>query len=64
MERKKLMQEADELMKEFCQDCFLYQHNKTEYGKRNAHRFCISQCTVGNKLKEYGEKLSESKQDC
>ena len=58
MERKKLIQEADELMKDYCKDCFLYNHNKLEYGKRKAHRFCISECTVGGKLKEYGERLS------
>ncbi|AYV66810.1 MULTISPECIES: zinc-finger domain-containing protein [Niallia] len=61
MQRKKWMKEADELMQDYCKDCFLYRQNKVEYGKRGAHRFCISQCTVGNKLKEYGEKLSSSK---
>ncbi|HEO8421257.1 zinc-finger domain-containing protein [Niallia sp. FSL W8-0635] len=61
MERKKLIEAADELMKDYCKECFLYRQNKIEYGKRRAHRFCISQCTVGNKLKGYGEKLSGAK---
>jgi hypothetical protein len=61
LERKKLIEEADELMKDYCKDCFLYRQNKLELGKRGAHRFCISQCTVGYKLKEYGEKLSGAK---
>ncbi|KAB7672986.1 zinc-finger domain-containing protein [Bacillus sp. B1-b2] len=58
MERKKLIHEADELMKDYCNDCFLYKQNKEDIGKRNAHRFCISQCTVGIKLREYGERLT------
>lgn len=58
MKRKNWIQKAEELMDDYCKDCFLYKHNKLEKGKRNAHRFCISECTVGMKIKEYGEKLS------
>ncbi|MFL6561863.1 MAG: zinc-finger domain-containing protein, partial [Bacillus sp. (in: firmicutes)] len=38
--------------------CFLHQHLKKEDGRRAAHRFCITQCTVGEQLQEYGKKLS------
>ncbi|PKG24065.1 zinc-finger domain-containing protein [Niallia nealsonii] len=61
MERKKWMQEVEILMNDFCKDCFLYGHHKNEKGKRYAHRFCISQCTVGEKIKAYGEKMMGEK---
>jgi len=57
-DRKKWLQRAEELMNGYCKGCFLYEHNKTEIGKRQAHRFCISECTVGLEIKKYGDKLA------
>ncbi|WP_248735870.1 zinc-finger domain-containing protein [Neobacillus rhizosphaerae] len=48
---------VESLMKQYCEGCFLHQQLKKEGGRRMAHRFCISQCTVGEKLQEYGKKL-------
>ncbi len=45
-------------MSHYCDGCFLYKYLRKSEGKRVAHRFCISQCTVGEKLKEYGKLLS------
>ncbi|WP_318508633.1 zinc-finger domain-containing protein [Bacillus sp. T3] len=56
--RKQLFREVEQLMKHYCNGCFLYQHIKNEQGRRAAHRFCITQCSVGEKLKSYGNKLS------
>jgi hypothetical protein len=52
------MEKIESLMAEYCDGCFLSTHLKEESGRRFAHRFCISQCTVGNEMKEYGKKLS------
>jgi hypothetical protein len=57
-ERRELLSHVENLMGEYCDGCFLHQHLKKEGGRRLAHRFCISQCTVGEKLQEYGKKLS------
>lgn len=55
--RRELFSHVETLMIQYCEGCFLHQHLKKEGGRRMAHRFCISQCTVGEKLQEYGEKL-------
>ncbi|MED4040500.1 zinc-finger domain-containing protein [Niallia taxi] len=57
-DRKKWLQRAENLMNDYCKDCFLYEHNKTDKGKRHAHRFCISECTVGLEIKKYGDMLA------
>ncbi|WP_342432048.1 zinc-finger domain-containing protein [Neobacillus sp. FSL H8-0543] len=55
--RKELFTNVETLMSQYCNGCLLHQHFKEEGGRRFAHRFCISQCTVGEKLQEYGKKL-------
>jgi hypothetical protein len=58
LERKDILKETEELMEQYCKGCFLHRHHKKEKGKRYAHRFCITQCTIGDKIKECGSKLS------
>ncbi|MEW9049901.1 MAG: zinc-finger domain-containing protein [Neobacillus sp.] len=55
--RRELLSNVEALMAQYCNGCLLHQHFKQEGGRRFAHRFCISQCTVGERLKEYGKKL-------
>lgn len=56
--RKELISNMESLMGQYCEGCFLNQYLRKESGRRMAHRFCITQCTVGEKLKEFGKKLS------
>ncbi|WP_425535922.1 zinc-finger domain-containing protein [Bacillus methanolicus] len=58
LDREALFAEVEELMNYYCKDCFLHKHHRKEKGKRYAHRFCITQCTVGEKIKAVGKKLS------
>lgn len=58
IERKRLIQEAESLMEQYCDGCFLYKTLRSEKGRRIAHKFCIDQCTIGEKLKEYGNQLN------
>ncbi|PLT28397.1 zinc-finger domain-containing protein [Peribacillus deserti] len=58
MDRKQIFSEVDEILESYCAGCFLKSHHRKEKGKAFAHKFCISQCTVGEKLKEAGRKLS------
>jgi len=58
LSRKQIFQEVEELMKNYCRDCFLQKLHRDEKGKRYAHRFCITECTVGEKIKEIGKKLT------
>ncbi|MGM7722001.1 zinc-finger domain-containing protein [uncultured Metabacillus sp.] len=58
MNKKQTLQELSEILDTYCVNCLLKKHFREEYGKRFAHSFCINQCTVGQKIKEVGEKLS------
>jgi hypothetical protein len=58
MNRKQLFSEVEELLANYCKGCFLHQHFKNEKGRRYAHRFCITKCTIGERIKQIGNKLS------
>ncbi len=58
MNRKEILQDIEKTLMTYCQGCFLKKHFRTEYGATHAHRFCISQCTVGEQLKLYGDRLN------
>jgi predicted DNA-binding protein YlxM (UPF0122 family) len=62
LEQKKALLEANQILDTYCQQCFLNAHFKKEYSKNYAQSFCINQCTVGQKLKQYGKKLSRKKE--
>jgi hypothetical protein len=59
MNRKEIYNEVEMIMHYYCEDCFLYKQNRKEKGRNYAHRFCITQCTVGEKIKQCGKKLSQ-----
>jgi hypothetical protein len=58
MERKKLFKEVDSLINFYCEGCFIKTTLQKENSKTFAHRFCIEKCTIGEMLKQYGNKLS------
>ncbi|MBP3038955.1 zinc-finger domain-containing protein [Bacillaceae bacterium Marseille-Q3522] len=57
MERKDILKEMETLMDTYCEGCFLHKYFTKEKGRRYAHRFCITKCTVGEKIKNCGKKL-------
>ncbi|MBN6888527.1 C2H2-type zinc finger protein [Cytobacillus horneckiae] len=58
MEKKKIVQEVESIMDQYCDECFLYKYHRKEKGRNFAHRFCITQCTVGLKIKSIGKELN------
>ncbi|MDG5470591.1 zinc-finger domain-containing protein [Jeotgalibacillus sp. ET6] len=58
MERKKVIDEVDELFVTYCKDCLVKKQLRIERGKTRAHRFCIQECTIGEKIMRYGKHLS------
>ncbi|OLN23189.1 zinc-finger domain-containing protein [Domibacillus antri] len=58
MSRTELLNEVEDLLNMYCKDCLVKAALRKEKGKIAAHKFCISECTVGEKLKQYGDKLS------
>ena len=57
MNRKAIFNEVEAILERYCEDCFLI--NKIEKIKeRTLHiNFVFSQCTVGEKISQCGEKL-------
>ena len=59
MNRKDIYNEVETIMNYYCEGCFLYKYNRKEKGRNFAHKYCISKCTVGEKIKQCGKKLSQ-----
>ncbi|MBD7936145.1 MULTISPECIES: zinc-finger domain-containing protein [Cytobacillus] len=57
-EKKKLVKEVDQVIDFYCEDCFLYKYHRKEYGRNFAHRFCITKCTVGEKIQNIGKNFT------
>ncbi|MBT2639024.1 zinc-finger domain-containing protein [Bacillus sp. ISL-39] len=57
MTRNEVLAEVETLLNTYCNGCFLKKHHRQENGKRYAHRFCINECTVGEKIKKCGQRL-------
>ena len=60
MNRKKIYEELEEMLS-YCEGCFLQKHFRKQNGRTFAHQFCLSQCTVGEKLKQLGKQFSNLK---
>ena len=60
MDKMVVMNEIDDILGIYCEDCFLKRQLSKEVGKTQAHKFCISHCTVGEQLKLLGEKMNKS----
>ncbi|ADU93734.1 MULTISPECIES: zinc-finger domain-containing protein [Geobacillus] len=56
-ERKEILEQIARLEETYCDGCFLKSTFRKEYGKTYAQSFCIQQCTVGEQMRRYGEKL-------
>ena len=61
MKHTDIMNEIDHLLQTYCDGCLVKAQLRRERGKTNAHHFCIKDCTVGDEIKEFGQRLIESK---
>jgi hypothetical protein len=57
MKNTHLITEIDYLLDTYCEDCLIKSLLRKEKGKSAAHNFCIYTCTVGEEIREIGEKL-------
>ena len=57
MDKKTAVKELTDLQDTYFSDFFIKKHFRNEFVKKYAHSFCIQQCTVGEKIKEYGNAL-------
>ncbi len=56
-----IMNEIDQLLQTYCDDCLVRSQLRKDRGKTNAHQFCIRGCTVGEEIREFGQKLTQNK---
>ncbi|WP_337444075.1 zinc-finger domain-containing protein [Bacillus coahuilensis] len=54
-----MIRKIDEVVTNYCEGCFVKTQLRKDFGKTHAHRFCIQSCTVGEKVQNLGEKLSQ-----
>jgi hypothetical protein len=58
MERNQVIIELNDMIETYCEGCFVYQHFRKIHSQNYAQNFCMKQCTIGEKLKQYGKYLS------
>lgn len=44
----------------YCEGCFVRTQIRKDEGKTAAHRFCISNCTIGTQLQFLGNELNKT----
>ncbi|MFJ8064841.1 zinc-finger domain-containing protein [Psychrobacillus sp. NPDC096426] len=57
MKNTQIINEIDHILQTYCDGCFVRTQLRKEKGKAKAHQFCIRGCTVGEEIKQKGEKL-------
>lgn len=57
MNKNTVMKDIDALTDTYCNDCPIRRDLRETRGKAGAHRFCIEQCSVGEKLQFLGQEL-------
>ncbi|AUD13966.1 zinc-finger domain-containing protein [Planococcus sp. MB-3u-03] len=55
MKKVSIINEIDEMLNTYCEACFVKAQLRKDEGKTAAHRFCISECTVGTQLQFLGQ---------
>lgn len=59
MDKVSVMTEINEMLDTFCQDCFVKKQLSKDNGKTQAHKFCITTCTVGEQLQFLGSEMNK-----
>ena len=59
MNKLSIINEIDGMMETYCEGCFVRTQIRKEQGKTAAHRFCISNCSVGSQLQFLGNELNK-----
>lgn len=55
--RKYAITQIDKLEERYCKHCLIKETLRREHSKTEAHQFCISECSIGRKIKMYGNQL-------
>ncbi|QHJ71188.1 MULTISPECIES: zinc-finger domain-containing protein [Planococcaceae] len=60
MNKLTIINEIDEMLNTYCEGCFVRTQIRKDEGKTAAHRFCISNCTIGTQLQFLGNELNKT----
>ncbi|MCM3610997.1 zinc-finger domain-containing protein [Planomicrobium okeanokoites] len=60
MNKLSIINEIDEMLNTYCEGCFVRAQIRKDEGKTAAHRFCISNCTIGTQLQFLGNELNKT----
>ncbi|PKH10052.1 zinc-finger domain-containing protein [Planomicrobium sp. MB-3u-38] len=60
MNKLSIINEIDEMLNTYCDGCFVRAQIRKDEGKTAAHRFCISNCTIGTQLQFLGNELNKT----
>lgn len=59
VDKSSIVNGIDEILTTYCDGCFVRAQLRKDQGKTAAHRFCISNCTVGTQLQFLGNELNK-----
>lgn len=59
MDKTIVMSDINQILDSYCEGCFLKKQLAKDNGKTNAHKFCISGCTVGEQLRFLGNEMNK-----
>lgn len=59
MDKTIVMSEINDILDAYCEGCFLKLQLTKDKGKTGAHKFCITDCTVGEQLKFLGSEMNK-----
>lgn len=58
-EKKLLITQIHNTVQYYCEGCFVYAQFRKDNSRNAAQQFCNTQCTVGEMLQKFGERLIE-----
>lgn len=55
--KQETLYKINQLEEKYCHGCLLKKINRDRGNRTSAHKFCISQCSVGLKIRSHGNQL-------
>ncbi|MFD2829318.1 zinc-finger domain-containing protein [Corticicoccus populi] len=53
----KTLEKINQLEARYCKNCLIKKIKRDEESRTQAHKFCISECSVGLKIRSHGNQL-------
>lgn len=55
--KQETLYKINQLEEKYCHGCLLKKLNRDRGNQTSAHKFCISECSVGLKIRSHGNQL-------